>query len=61
MVSGVSKESLVLQSFASVEELVQNYQSEKLVLYSSSGGGSGEKTGRILLTSSPPQTSQHNI
>lgn len=37
------------QSFASVEELVQNYQSEKLVLYSG-----GEKTGRTLLTTSPP-------
>ncbi|XP_021921143.1 B-cell linker protein-like isoform X2 [Zootermopsis nevadensis] len=43
-------------SFASVEELVQNYQSEKLVLFSA-----GEKTGRTLLTSSPPQSFQHSM
>lgn len=46
----------VLQSFASVEELVQNYQSEKLVLYSG-----GEKTGRTLLTTSPPQNCQSGM
>ncbi|XP_069687981.1 B-cell linker protein isoform X2 [Periplaneta americana] len=43
------------QSFNSVEELVQNYQSEKLVLYS---GGERERTGRTLLTSTPPQSSE---
>lgn len=37
------------QSFTSVEELIENYKSEKLVLYSG-----GEKTGRALLTTSPP-------
>lgn len=54
--ASVSREFLVLQSFASVEELVQNYQSEKLVLFSA-----GEKTGRTLLTSSPPQSFQHSM
>ncbi|PSN34741.1 hypothetical protein C0J52_23122 [Blattella germanica] len=39
------------QSFTSIEELVYNYQSEKLVLYSG-----GEKTGRALLKSSPPKS-----
>ncbi|KAJ4427952.1 hypothetical protein ANN_23965 [Periplaneta americana] len=43
------------QSFNSVEELVQNYQSEKLVLYS---GGERERTGRTLLTSTPLQSSE---
>ncbi|XP_063237719.1 B-cell linker protein-like isoform X2 [Bacillus rossius redtenbacheri] len=38
------------QSFASVEELVANHQSENLVLYSN-----GERTGRTLLTGWPPR------
>jgi DUF438 domain-containing protein len=45
-----------VQSFASVEELIQNYQAEKLVLYSA-----GKKVGRTVLTSSPPQGYQHSM
>lgn len=44
------------QSFASVEDLIQNYQAEKLVLYSG-----GEKVGRTLLTTSPPQGYKHSM
>jgi hypothetical protein len=44
------------QSFASVEDLIQNYQAEKLVLYSG-----GEKVGRTVLTTSPPQGYQHSM
>lgn len=40
------------QSFDSIEEMVTNYQSEKLVLYSA-----GERAGKVLLTSSPRRSS----
>jgi len=45
-----------VQSFPSVEELIQNYQAEKLVLYSG-----GEKVGRTVLTTSPPHGYQHSM
>jgi hypothetical protein len=45
-----------VQSFASVEDLIRNYQSEKLLLYSK-----GEKVGRTLLKTSPPQGYQQNM
>lgn len=44
------------QSFASVEDLIQNYQVEKLVLYSRD-----KKVGRTVLTTSPPQSYQHSM
>ncbi|XP_049956007.1 uncharacterized protein DDB_G0284459-like [Schistocerca serialis cubense] len=40
------------QSFDSIEEMVTNYQSEKLVLYSA-----GERAGKVLLTNSPRRSS----
>ena len=45
-----------MQSFASVEDLIENYQAEKLVLYSG-----GKKVGRTVLTTSPPQGYHHSM